>query len=574
MHLIPVKKLFASLKKYFSKEYLNIISMLSFYRVLTLVTTSTFYFISPVPGSLFLKTLIVTCLIVEAFLFIKIFNKENNKYTKYILLIFESVGLMTLLIFTGGINSPFLWYSLNPILISIFLEPFYFCWIILAFFTVPLFLFNKFSLNLKLGYESNLPDGLFFLLVFMLIVFAAQIYSFLIKKLSKQAAELKEYVSDLNELYEATGTLTGSRDLQFNINIFAEYIKKMTGAEKVILSVKVAFKRNQAGDCRYFAIKGQKNWPDEDVWLQELSKVFADMEKNNLKNLWISELKTNKKVWEMVTTKISSNTKVYGVILAFLEKKYLLNDKTIPTLQFLAKLCAQSIEKYGLELIEEEVIIREEQDRLAGEIHDSVSQDLFSLVCGLEILKKNNRLDTSMQKHVRAIQDTARRSITELRHSIYDLSCAKKKNGSLKYEIKKYLNDASKLNDVKIGFVCRGDFNLLGISKCKGIYRIIREATGNAIKHSGCSKINVSINIDDVKIKLRITDNGKGFDLNDTFSKKYNGFGLINMKELANAMNGYIKFTSNPDKGTVVFCEVPLNILALPQNKIKKSLCI
>ena len=114
----------------------------------------------------------------------------------------------------------------------------------------------------------------------------------------------------------------------------------------------------------------------------------------------------------------------------------------------------------------------------------------------------------------------------------------------------------------------------MGISKCKGIYRIIREATGNAIKHSGCSKINVSINIDDEKIKLRITDNGKGFDLNDTFSKKYNGFGLINMKELANAMNGYIKFTSNPDKGTVVFCEVPLNILALPQNKIKKSLCI
>jgi NarL family two-component system sensor histidine kinase LiaS len=91
----------------------------------------------------------------------------------------------------------------------------------------------------------------------------------------------------------------------------------------------------------------------------------------------------------------------------------------------------------------------------------------------------------------------------------------------------------------------------------KSLYRIIREATGNAIRHGNCSNISVLLVGSNDRIRLAITDNGCGFDpLSLNYGGK-SGLGLLNMKELARNMGGSLTIESKTGRGTTVACEIP-----------------
>ena len=88
---------------------------------------------------------------------------------------------------------------------------------------------------------------------------------------------------------------------------------------------------------------------------------------------------------------------------------------------------------------------------------------------------------------------------------------------------------------------------------------MIREALTNVRKHSGASRVHVSIKTDNGKLTVIIADNGHGFDINIADVESENGhIGIRSMRERTKIMNGSLSIESESGKGTVVTLIVPI----------------
>jgi len=229
------------------------------------------------------------------------------------------------------------------------------------------------------------------------------------------------------------------------------------------------------------------------------------------------------------------------------------------------------LERIHLQQVSQRLTITEEQNRIASEIHDSVSQQLFSIVCGLHSMVKHlGDISTKdLVKQLNLIKETANTSLSDLRQTIYSLSSKKKKEKSFYLEIKEQLSCMGSLNKVQIDLTMDGDESLIPCDIKKALYRIICEGAGNAIRHGKCTYLNVSMEVEDEKIKASICDNGIGFDVIKTIKDKNSGLGVYNMKTLSKHYNGKCSIRSEVNNGTTIQVEIPIiNTLSNPLSKV------
>ena len=202
-----------------------------------------------------------------------------------------------------------------------------------------------------------------------------------------------------------------------------------------------------------------------------------------------------------------------------------------------------------------------ERLRLSLDLHDGpiqtiVASQLELKTCSLYVSR--NRLDEAeakMESTMKALGE----SVRDLRRIVHDLNPPSMSEQGLIASIEEYVSGVEK-ND---GIECQFDVNDLGgmldTSMEKGIYYVIREALTNVRKHSGASKVHVSIKTDDGKLTVTITDNGHGFDINTTDIESEDGhIGIRSMRERTKIMNGSLSIESEPGKGTVVTLIVPI----------------
>jgi signal transduction histidine kinase len=90
------------------------------------------------------------------------------------------------------------------------------------------------------------------------------------------------------------------------------------------------------------------------------------------------------------------------------------------------------------------------------------------------------------------------------------------------------------------------------------LLRIAQEAVTNALKHAGATRIAIKLHLEARNLRLRIGDNGRGFNAQDVFSSRAGHFGLIGMRERAQRLGGELRLASNPGEGTEVEVTVPL----------------
>ena len=152
---------------------------------------------------------------------------------------------------------------------------------------------------------------------------------------------------------------------------------------------------------------------------------------------------------------------------------------------------------------------------------------------------------------LREIKESSCLALQELRNSIYKLSSAKKEERAFQIALKSYLDSISKLNGINIQFNFNGDENLLSLQIKKAINRIIREAAGNAVRHGKCKNLQVELEIGYELVRLKIIDDGIGFEL-DELNPKNSGLGLYNMNSLVNSFKGSIKINSKVGSGTEI----------------------
>lgn len=206
-----------------------------------------------------------------------------------------------------------------------------------------------------------------------------------------------------------------------------------------------------------------------------------------------------------------------------------------------------------------ESLIKEEQKRIASEIHDGVSQRLFGVVSAAYALKVDTKFsEERIREQLELISESANKAMQELRLIIYGLYYRQETRNSFFQNVTEYLKDAAHLNSQDIDVELNGDEKKLNISMKRGIFRIIKEATGNAIRHGQCTQIYVRLEVDGSSSNLIIQDNGQGFDYKAIGNKGW-GLGLRNIEGLVTSLQGNFLIESGEGKGTSIRITIPLN---------------
>lgn len=229
-----------------------------------------------------------------------------------------------------------------------------------------------------------------------------------------------------------------------------------------------------------------------------------------------------------------------------------------PFLSILSNHIALLIENVNLQEQAHNSAIYEERRRMARELHDSVSQTVFSLSLTAKSLqstelseKARDRLDF-MVSQTEVVRRELRTIINELRP--LDLT-----NEGLEEAIRGHISSLQKNTNINVKTCIEMDLNLLSGNIQHNLNRIIQEAMNNIARHSNASKADLTIKCEGNCVVVCIEDNGQGFDRNTTSKLGLSSFGFISMRERAEAINGTLTIDSVPGEGTRIEVVIPYN---------------
>ncbi len=203
----------------------------------------------------------------------------------------------------------------------------------------------------------------------------------------------------------------------------------------------------------------------------------------------------------------------------------------------------------------------EERQRLARELHDSVTQSLYSLMLLAEASRRkalDNDISTSIENITR-LGELAQQALKEMRLLVFQLRPSALEQTGLIEALQHRLDAVEKRAGVETEFIVDLVNDLPAVVEVE-LYRMAEEALNNSLKHADASSVTVTLKSDQHHINLRIADNGKGFDQPTTVD--LGGLGLISIRERAEAIGGKAMVTSAPGQGTSVKVRIPIDNLS------------
>jgi two-component system, NarL family, sensor histidine kinase LiaS len=198
-------------------------------------------------------------------------------------------------------------------------------------------------------------------------------------------------------------------------------------------------------------------------------------------------------------------------------------------------------------------VVSEERNRLARELHDSVSQQLFAASMLMSaITETREEMDDQETRHLKMVEETIHQSQLEMRALLLHLRPAALKDRTLEEGIKELLNELSQKVPIDVSW------KLETLELDKGVedhlFRILQECVSNTLRHAKASTLDVLLIRREGRTILRIVDDGIGFKMDE---KKATSYGLQNMHERALEIGGVLKLVSLPQKGTRLEVSVP-----------------
>ncbi|GIN19101.1 MAG TPA: sensor histidine kinase [Bacillus bacterium] len=208
--------------------------------------------------------------------------------------------------------------------------------------------------------------------------------------------------------------------------------------------------------------------------------------------------------------------------------------------------------KWNRELKEE--VLTKERNRLARELHDSVSQQLFAATMLLSAINQSpDPTSDATTKQRILVEGIINEAQSEMRALLLHLRPIQLEGKSLKDGMQELLSEFTAKLPLKV------TWNLQDVQLEKGIedhlFRILQEAVSNTLRHAKAKTLEVHMMEVDQFVFLKVIDDGKGFKMDD---QKAGSYGLTNMKERSSEIGGNIKIVSLPGRGTSIEVKIPL----------------
>jgi signal transduction histidine kinase len=224
-------------------------------------------------------------------------------------------------------------------------------------------------------------------------------------------------------------------------------------------------------------------------------------------------------------------------------------------IEMLAAHAAIAIANARLHERSRELSIVGERNRLARELHDSVSQKLFSLVLTAESAATLIGRDANgAREQIARLGELAQDALTELRGLIFELRPPSLQEDGLPATLRKEVDVLQRVHGRDIELRISGSARPAPETEAE-VLRIAQEALHNALRHAGAGRIELRMETRDGKLIVTVADDGVGFDPDEP-GLRSRRLGLTSMEERARALGGSLAVISRSGEGTTVTLEV------------------
>lgn len=519
------------------------LKMLTPFRVLTVLMASAVYMITSerlIPQHFAPMVVVVIASIMVTLLL----RRELSEQQILGLAMVELMGYTIIILLTGGLVSPFFMLIFNPA-ITVVIEthmpklsgPF------IAYFMGLLLLCGLISDGFGQWLAAN-----------SVVIFSDAMIAVVVYMLFRSSSSLVQAQKALGESHDS---LMKSLQIQMTLNehlrqsiYLVEKLSSVTEIKQVVQEITLFL---------------------QDLSLEGNAFYFLDGEINRLwtpnpyiKDSLIQEIRQLKSTWQALDEPSKANTAegnqiIYinlltdemtitvGILLGanFTQERV---ELLVQQFSYVAKLYKILTAKIHLTKMRDDMLVKEEQNRIANEMHDHVNQQLFAISClASQMLTHVDTIERSELKgHLESLYGHLRSVNQDIRSIVYRLSSRKTEADSLKEMVTQYAAELEAMYGIRIHLEVKGQLPEADLALKQTLIRILNESIANAIRHGKANLVEIALDQSEDYLHVRIKDNGVGMDFGKVRDGN-GGLGLGNMLRMAAVFNGNLEISSPKD---------------------------
>jgi PAS domain S-box-containing protein len=203
----------------------------------------------------------------------------------------------------------------------------------------------------------------------------------------------------------------------------------------------------------------------------------------------------------------------------------------------------------------------EERKRIARELHDDTAQRLIALSHQLEdFIHSKTNLSTDDLKFLSTLRQQAKEALREVRHFTQDLRPPMLDDLGLLPALEWLTDDLKQQSGLEVELKVIGTQRRLNPEAELLLFRIFQEASNNVRRHAKASKIEMTLEFNEDRMRATISDNGVGFKPPKSLGElsRIGKLGLLGIEERAQLLGSSLKIKSEPGDGTTVIVEAPV----------------
>lgn len=409
-------------------------------------------------------------------------------------------------------------------------------------------------------------------------------------KLTKMAAEREARMEDMEERAKAISemTTTLSSTLSFHKVLEAALsigdISLRVDRNQRVMSMVMLFRADNSLYIAYSrGLKGgyeRHTFRADDGALHDaLSDGIPIISKNPWKDVILGEISGFKTMRSLLCVPLRAQYENFGILVFASTMPKAFNPDHIEILNVLglqATVALQNAVLYDNLLREKDRLIEMEEDarkELVRDLHDVPTQTISAVAMRIRIVMRmmETQPPQKLMGELEEMEQMALRATEEIRHVLFTTRPLALEAQGLIAALNQLAEKMQKTHKQNVVIDVHEDFeDYLDETRQGPLFYLVEEATNNARKYAQASRITVKGRKRDDTLYLRIEDNGQGFDtslITDNYHER-GSFGMVNMQERADSLNGTLEIDSSPGAGTRITVAIPIYYDRLGQQDI------
>jgi signal transduction histidine kinase/ligand-binding sensor domain-containing protein len=198
-----------------------------------------------------------------------------------------------------------------------------------------------------------------------------------------------------------------------------------------------------------------------------------------------------------------------------------------------------------------------ERRRIASELHDGLGQQILVIKNRAELANLQTDNPEGTEEQLQEILTSAQRSITDVRNISHGLRPVHLEKFGLSEALERLCEQLMNTSDIEWSYHIENIDHIFPDDKDINFYRVIQEGTNNILRHSAATQASVFVRCHEGKISVKLSDDGKGFDVAKV--ETGTGLGFKGMKERIELMGGTLHISSSTERGTLIKIDIPIS---------------